>query len=69
MSNSLHRGIHALAILIPAAKAGGPALATAVLLAVLVVICVVWAAIWSGNQQRRKDALAVLDRLLRWKGR
>jgi hypothetical protein len=65
--NSLRQGARALAVLVPAVRAGGSALAAAILLAVIVIACVACVAI-CGSPERRTAALAVLDRLLRWKG-
>jgi hypothetical protein len=49
--------------------AGGQwTLALVVLIAVLLIVGVLWPAIWSQKPSRRKAALAVLDRLLRWRG-
>jgi hypothetical protein len=71
--NSVRQGARTLMILVPAGsavRAGSTvALLAAVLLAVILIVSVAWAAIWSGDPERRKDALAVLDRLLWWKGR
>jgi hypothetical protein len=60
-SLALASGPVSLVALRPYALAG-----LAVLLA-LVVLLVVVPAVWSGKPARRKAALAVLDRLLRWK--
>jgi hypothetical protein len=38
------------------------------ILAILVIVLVVLPAVWSEKPTRRKAALAVLDRLLRWRG-
>jgi hypothetical protein len=38
-----------------------------VLLALALVAVVVLTAVWSGDKERRKAALDVLDRLLRWR--
>jgi hypothetical protein len=38
-----------------------------VLLALILVAAVVLTAVWSGDKERRKDALAVLDRIMRWR--
>jgi hypothetical protein len=51
----------------PAVKDGGTLLAVAAVLLVVLVAAVAWSAIWAG-EDRRKAALEVLDRLLRWKG-
>lgn len=73
MFKRVRQGVRASALLapvIPAVRADGSTVVLVVALAaVLVIIVVVWAAIWSRDADRRKDALAVLDRLLRWKGR
>jgi hypothetical protein len=37
------------------------------LVLILIIVGVVFPAIWSGNKARRSAALAVLDRLLRWR--
>jgi hypothetical protein len=53
----------------PAVKADGTAvLAVAGLLLIVLLVGVVLPAVWSVKPARRKAALAVLDRLLRWKG-
>jgi hypothetical protein len=53
----------------PAVKAdGGAALAVAAVLLVVLVAGVVLPAVWSVKPARRRAALAVLDRLVRWKG-
>ena len=38
------------------------------ILAILVMVLVILPAVWSEKPTRRKAALAVLDRLLRWRG-
>lgn len=38
------------------------------LFGVLVIACVVVPAVWSSDTARRRAALAVLERLLRWRG-
>lgn len=38
-----------------------------VIVVLVVVTAVVLTAIWSGDKDRRKDALAVLDRIMRWR--
>jgi hypothetical protein len=38
-----------------------------VLLVLALVAAVVLTAVWSGDKERRKDALAVLDRIIRWR--
>lgn len=54
----------------PAIRADGDAvLAMAAVLLVILVAGVVLPAVWSGKPTRRRAALAVLDRLVRWKGR
>ena len=52
---------------VPAIKDGGLVLAVAAVLLVVLLAGVAWSAIWAG-EDRRKAALEVLDRLLRWKG-
>jgi hypothetical protein len=66
--NSVRQGIPVLMILAPVRAGGSTLLSAVVLSAVLVIVFVVWAAIWSRDPERRKNALDVLDRLLRWKG-
>lgn len=68
MLNSLCQGIRAVAVL-ASSRTGESALMTVVaLMVVIVIIIVVWTAIWSGDPERRKNAMAVLGALLRWKG-
>lgn len=38
-----------------------------VLLALILVAAVVLTAVWSGDKERRKAALDVLDRIMRWR--
>jgi hypothetical protein len=52
----------------PAIKEDGAAMLAVAVLIVVLVAGVAWTAIWSAKPSRRKAALAVLDRLLRWKG-
>ena len=69
MFYSLCQGIRAVAVL-ASSRAGESTLMTVVaLMVVLLIIIVARTAIWSRDPQRRKDALAVLGALLRWKGR
>ena len=53
----------------PAVRADGyVALAVAAVLLVVLVGGVVLPAVWSAKPTRRKAALAVLDRIIRWRG-
>ena len=68
MLYSLCQGIRIVAVLASSRAAETTVLLVVVLPAVVVIIIVARTAIWSRDPQRRKDALAVLGALLRWKG-
>jgi len=65
---SVRQGFRALSVLAPFKAIGTTVLTVVILLAVIVIIAVVVVALRTDNEERRKTALAVLDRLLRWRG-
>ena len=72
MFKRVRQGVRTSAFLVPAisaVRADGSTLVLVVgLVAVLVILTVVCACIWPSDTDRRKDALKVLQSLLRWKG-
>jgi hypothetical protein len=50
------------------AKIGGDAMLGVVILAAVLVAVVILAAVFAAKPARRRAALAVLDRIFRWKG-